>query len=241
MLDHSNRGKIGYINPAGDTGGISDHFAVLPDGIVMIVTTLAVSRLVPEDLKKAFTMYPAAADHLARQDCDVIIVAGSLVFTHIGRDRSQDLFQQIRSTVRIPVVVNIEAHLDALRMVSARKIIIITPYEEARTEERKKLCENAGFEVINTKSLGLQRRVEIQQLPPYAPYRLAKQALLEAPEADAIYISCPEWPTISIIEKLERDTGKAVVTPVGAEIRACLTAMQIKEPIKGYGQLLESV
>ncbi len=241
MLDHNYRGKIGYISPAGDTGGLSERFAVLPDGVVMIVTTLAVSRLVPEDLRKAFTMYPAAAEHLAAQECDVILVAGSLVFTHIGRDRSQELFQEIRDTVGIPIVVNLEAHLDALRILSAQKIVIVTPYEEARTEERKKLCEKAGFQVLNTKSLGLQRRVEIQQLSPYTPYKQAKQAILEAPTADAVYISCPEWPTVSIIEKLEQDTGKAVVTPVGAETRACLRAIHIKEPIKGYGRLLELI
>ncbi len=241
MLDQSYRGKISYVNPAGDTGGISDHFAVLPDGVVMIVTTLAVFRLVPEDLRKAFTMYPVAAEHLAAQECDVILVAGSLVFAHIGLDRSQELLKKIRETAGIPILVNLEAHLDALRILSAQKIVIVTPYEEARTEERKKLCEEAGFEVLTTKSLGLQRRVEIQQLSPYTPYKLAKEAILEAPEADAVYISCPEWPTVSIIERLEQDTGKAVVTPAGAETRACLRAMHIKEPIKGYGRLLELI
>ncbi|MBI4523264.1 MAG: hypothetical protein HY695_05555 [Deltaproteobacteria bacterium] len=241
MAGYKYRGKIGFISPAGDTGGCFERYALLPEGVVLIVTTLAVSRLVPEDFKKAFAMYPAAAEHLAAQECDVILVAGSLVFTHAGTDVSRDLYQTIRESVKVPVIINLETHLEALRLLSAKKIVIVTPYEEARTDERKKLCEQAGFEVVNTKSLGIQRRVEIQQLSPYTSYRMAMQAIHEAPEADAVYLSCPEWPTISIIEKFEQDTGKLVVSPVAAETRACLRAMGIHEITEGYGRLLRTV
>jgi len=77
------------------------------------------------------------------------------------------------------------------------------------------------------------------KLPPYASYRLAKQAFLEFPETDAIWISCPLWPTVRNIERLEYDTGKPVVTSVTANIWAAYREMHIKEPTKGYGKLLE--
>ncbi len=241
MTGRGHRGKIGFISPAGDTGGASEYFEVFPEGITIIFTTCAVSRLVPEDIEKAFRMYPAAAEHLAAQECDVIYAPGSLVFTYIGYDRAQKMIQEIRDKIGVPVITDLEAHLGALNTLAAKKIVIATPYTEARTEERKKLCESAGFEVLSTKSLGLVSRVEIQELPPYVSYKLAKQAFLEAPNADAIYISCPEWPTIENVGKLEQDTGKPVVYPVGAEVRALLQAMHIKEPIKGYGSLLEQM
>lgn len=235
----AHRGKIGFICPAGDTGGLEEHFELLPDGVHMVISTCAVSSLVPEDLKKTYTRYPELAEHMAKQECDVIIMAGSLVFTYMGMATSEDMFKKIRETVKVPIIINLDAHFDALRALGARKIVIATPYEEPRTEERKKLAESRGFQVLATKSANLKRRIDIQQLPPYASYNLAKQAFMEAPEADAIYISCPEWPTIGMIEELERDTGKPVVSPAVAEIWAALKAMHIREPYGGYGKLLE--
>ena len=144
------RGRIGFITPAGDSGGVSEYLTLLPDGVVVIITTCAVSRLVHEDAEKAFSMYPAAAEHLASQECDVIFAPGSLVFSHMGYEPAQDMIQKIRETIGIPVITDLDAHFDALRSLSAKRIVIATPYPEARTEERKKLCESVGFEVLNT-------------------------------------------------------------------------------------------
>ena len=199
----------------------------------------SVDKLVAEDAAKTFDMYPDAARHLEKQECDVIVLGGSVIFPLMGYERSQEMIRKIRDSVKVPVINNLEAHFDALRFLSARKIVIATPYEDARNEERKILCEKVGFQVLNIKGLGLQKRVDIGKQPPYASYRLAKQAFMEAPEADAIYISCPEWPTIRNIERLEHDTGKPVVAAVPAMIWAALRTIGIKEPIKGYGKLLE--
>jgi len=233
------RGKIGFVSPARDWRGMPEVYPLLPDGIAMTVTTLGVEKLVAEDANKTFEMYPDAARHLERQECDAIVLGGSVVFPFVGYERSLEMIQKIRESVKVPVINNLEAHFDALRALSAKKIVIATPYEDARNEERKRLCENVGFEVLNIKGLGLQRRIDFGKQPLYAAYRLARQAFLEAPEADAIYISCPEWPTIRHIERLEQDTGKPVVAAVPAMIWASLRAMGIKTSIKGYGKLLD--
>ena len=161
------------------------------------------------------------------------------MFSNVGYDRGQEMIQKIRATMTTPLLMDLDTHFDALRALSAKKIVIATPYEDARNEERKKLCESVGFKVLNIKGLGIQRRVDLERQAPYASYRLAKQAFLEAPEADAIYISCPEWPTVKHIERLENDTGKPVVSHATGIIWAALRTMHIKEPVKGYGRLLE--
>ncbi|MBI4284293.1 MAG: hypothetical protein HY670_00110 [Chloroflexi bacterium] len=237
---YSYRAKIGFISPAGDTGGVNEYRAVFPEGIATIYSTCAVSRLVSEEARKAFDMYPAAAEHLAAQECDVVHAPGSLVFTHVGWDKAQEMLKQLRAKIKAPITTDLEAHFDALKALGVRKIVIATPYPEPRGLERKKLCESLGFQVLNIKNLGLERRIDIQELPPFASYKAAKEAFFGAPEeADAIYISCPEWPTIDMVEQLEQDTGKPVVYPVGAEVRALLRVLHIKEHVIGYGKVLE--
>jgi maleate cis-trans isomerase len=74
-----------------------------------------------------------------------------------------------------------------------------------------------------------------------AAYHLARAAAAAAPEADAIYIACPRWPTVDIIAALESDTGKFVVSAAAAMVWGALRAVQIKECTPGFGKLMESL
>jgi len=235
------RGKIGLVYPAGDFPTGPEYYPLLPVGVSLTVTTLGISKMTGEEFEKSFEMYLSRAQHLAAQECDVIVLEGSSVFSYMGFERSQEMIQKVRDLVKVPVVNNLVAHFDALRALSAKKIVIASPYEDARNQERKRLCESQGFKVLNTKGLGIVRKMDTEKLPPYMSYRVAKQAYLEAPEAEGIYISCPGWQTIRNIEKLERDTGKPVVANPPAVVWSALKAMGIKEPIKGFGRLLELI
>jgi len=53
-------------------------------------------------------------------------------------------------------------------------------------------------------------------------------------------MAVPNIRTIEITEKLERETGKPVVTGTIATIWNCLRELGIKDCIEGYGRLLES-
>lgn len=234
------RGKIGFICPGEDWCGCREYYPLLPEGVALAITTLGVDKMGPEAFERIFDMYLPAAKRLEAAECDVIVAGGAAPFTYLGYERVQkELMQKMRETIKVPVTMSLDAHFEALRAVSARKIVIATPYQEVRNEERRKLCESLGFEVLSIKGLGMGRKLEIEKVPHYASYQLAIQAFREAPEADAIYISCPLWPTVRHIEKLEQDTGKPVVADVAAIIWSALKLMRLKAPVKGFGRLLE--
>jgi len=232
------RGRIGYICPPIWVLG-PEYGCILPEGVNIHVITLGLYKITPEEMQRVFDQYMPAAKRLAQDECDVIIVAGTPIEAYMGYDRMQQLLQEIGKSTGIPTTSELNAAIDALKWLSAKRIVIATPYEDKRNEERRKLCEKLGFEVLNIRGLGLAHPIEFMKQPPYATYRLAKQAFLEAPDCDAIWISCPVWGTVRNIEKLEHDVGKPVVTAITSVVWTALRAMQIKEPIKGYGKLLE--
>ena len=232
------RGRFGKVCP-GDWPHGPEFYPMLPDGVVIVAVTLGIQRLVPEEMERIFNMYLSAAKHLAVQECDVILIAGTPIQTYMGWDRTLEMLRNITEDTGIPATSDLKAAIDALNCLGAKKIVLVSPYEEARNEERKKLLESLGFTVLNMKGLGLQRRIDIEKLPPYASYRLSRQAVFESPDADAIYISCPEWPIVRNIQKIEQDTGKSVIAPKPAILWAALKVLHIKESIKGFGKLLE--
>jgi maleate cis-trans isomerase len=56
-----------------------------------------------------------------------------------------------------------------------------------------------------------------------------------------VLISGTGLPTVGIVDRLERDLGKAVVTSQTATLWYALRALAIKDPVRGYGRLLASL
>jgi arylmalonate decarboxylase len=56
----------------------------------------------------------------------------------------------------------------------------------------------------------------------------------------ATFISCTNLPTADIIATLAQDTGAPVITSNQATLWACLRVVGCREPVLGYGTLLES-
>jgi len=71
-------------------------------------------------------------------------------------------------------------------------------------------------------------------------YRLAREVYNSNSGADGVFISCTNFRNIEIIENLERDLSKPVVTSIQATVWAALRKVGIHESIGGYGKLLRS-
>lgn len=61
--------------------------------------------------------------------------------------------------------------------------------------------------------------------------------IVDDPESEALFISCTNLHTIEIIEKLENDLHKPVITSNQATTWNILRLAGIDDKIQGYGQL----
>jgi maleate cis-trans isomerase len=71
-----------------------------------------------------------------------------------------------------------------------------------------------------------------------AAYELALK--VNSKENDAIFISCTNFRSIEIIDRLETETSKPVITSNQATLWHALRKLGLKDSVKGYGRLLES-
>jgi maleate cis-trans isomerase len=77
----------------------------------------------------------------------------------------------------------------------------------------------------------------IGRLPPDDAYAMALK--VNGKHNQAIFISCTNFRAVEIIERLERETGKPVVSSNQATVWFALRKLRIKDRIKGFGRLLE--
>ena len=111
-----------------------------------------------------------------------------------------------------PVVIATEAIITRLRELNAKKIYLVTPYNQRRHDYEIKWLKDFGFEVVGSIALGRTGGKAIAS----TPHELTLQAVSVAQQslADAIYVACTILSTLPVLEKMK---GRLpVVTAAGA-------------------------
>ena len=117
--------------------------------------------------------------------------------------------------------------------------MMASPFPQEQDERLVKFLAHDGIEVVAFRGLGCPNVTVIWELPPESGYDLSMALLREHPEVDGVYMPCNKWRTVSIIERIERESGRPVVTNTQAWTWEALGAMGMDDPIPGYGRLLD--
>src|ERR687890_38092 len=234
------RGRIGLITLASDASVLPEYARVMPDGVSVYaapivlprgeVTAAALAEMLEGDqLERAATL-------LVWTDVDIIVFActtGSLVHG-IGWDR--EVAGRIERASGRPATTTTTTVLSALQAVGATSLAVATPYLEELNVIERQFLEASGFAVASISGLGCATDAEIGRLEPADAVSLVER--VDAPEADAVFISCTNFHCLPVIASLEHMAGKPVVTSNLAGAWAALRQIGIDDAIPGHGQLL---
>ena len=226
------RGTIGMMTPG--TGQQSEFHRKVPDGVAVCTTLLPLKAATVDGLIEMGKHVEEAAALLAQQRADVIVfvcTTGSMIK---GIDYDKEIIKRIEDTTGIPATTTTTAVLNALKVFQVKKISVTTPYREELNNAEKIFLEKSGFEVSSIKGLGIGDHA-IQDVQPGNMYRFTKEQF--SPDADAAFISCTGLCVFDIIEALETDLQKPVITSVQASLWDALKKINIFEKIDGLGRL----
>jgi maleate isomerase len=141
-----------------------------------------------------------------------------------GKDSDSEITKRVEAIVDIPVITASRAIKELLIANSIKKIAVATPYPQNLDDLLTQYLLGAGIEVVEVKGLGMASQ-DVGDLPSYASYRLARQ--LELGEAEAILISCTNFPSLETIPSLQRDTGLPVISSNSALMLSALATLGI--------------
>lgn len=235
------RARVGHVAPSRGDVLVYEFYRMLPEGFMMLNSTGTIRRLVDADFDKQLQRIEEAAQDLAENNCDVIIIGGSPLFTKLGYGSDIEIGSRLTAKLGIPVAAGITGEMEALKALGFGKVVVATPHEDELNQRMKKFLEASGFEVARIEGYGIRKNSQISDLPVHASYKIARRLYEKAPEADGIFIPCPRWPTIGDVELLEREIGKPVVTSCQAYIWYALKLIHIKEEIAGFGRLMATL
>ena len=147
--------------------------------------------------------------------------------------------ERIEKASGTPAVATAGAVVKALKTLNIKKVAVATPYiDEINSLEDRFLSAN-GFQVVDLKGLRITDNIKIGKLGGQVAYNLVME--LRCDEADGIFISCTNFPTIESIKKLENVLRKPVISSNTATLWAMLKRCGVATKIQGFGRLLERV
>ena len=237
------RARIGLIVPANNTVCEPEMAALCPEGVNTYSTRIPFEpslrglRAMKNDVERASL-------ELSSENISQIIVfcctVGSLIG---GPDYDREIIELIERKTATPGITTTTAVKAALDALKVKKIAVATPYTLEIDRLEASVLEQMGYSV--TRMIGYHEHVPpeafknemIGWLLPEVAYQLALK--VNGKENEAIFISCTNFRAIEIIQRLEDETGKPVISSNQAAFWCALRKLGLKDQIKGYGRLLE--
>jgi maleate isomerase len=237
------RARVGHISPAVLDTSAEECRKLLPPGVLHVGLSISqpVQRMAPEELDQAGGLMTDAARRLAAEEVDVIVAGGAPATARQGPAADDTLVAALREASGLPCTTANRAVVEALDVLGLRRIVVVSPFVDARNDEIRDYLAAVGITVVAARGLGLPRNVDIARQAAGTPYQMARALVREAPDVDGVYIACPRWPVVDIVEALETDIRKPVVAGVTAMMWHCLRLIGLGDPPRGYGRLLETL
>jgi maleate isomerase len=224
--------KLGLIVPSWNT--VMEYEVQRMTGGAMSVHTARIPHTADteENLLWLGTQAPGAATLLSHAKVDVICYGCAAGGFLKGPIEDRALGAKIEEATGIPVAISSSAVADALRALGAARVSLASPYAPWLNERLRQYLTAAGFEVMAMQGLDTQNHsaVTTERIE-------ALVTEVDRREAQAIFISCSNFPTLGLIESLERKLAKPVVASNQASMWKMLRLMGDRRALPGAGRL----
>jgi maleate cis-trans isomerase len=242
-MARSARTRIGVLVPAGNPTVEPEFYRMAPPSVTVHFARLEAGEGTPgalAGLEHRLLVYvdalPTAVPLLAAVQPSVIVLAHTSVSYATGFANEPALVDGIASLGKCPAVTASRAILAAFAYLGIRRIALATPYSAEVEALGSRYWAAAGLDVVGHHRLdGVSN---IYEETEERAYELGRRA--DAPDAQALLISGTGLPTAGIVQRLEDELGKPVITGQTAALWQALRIARVAARVKGYGRLLAS-
>ncbi|MBW3095845.1 maleate cis-trans isomerase family protein [Pseudohoeflea coraliihabitans] len=234
------KARIGLIFMASSIVMESEMWAMAAEGVAIHTTRIKLPKVTLAGIEAMMTApeLEQAAKLLGSAPVDILCFGGtSASFLH-GTAYDEGLTKKLKSWVPGPKITTAStATLAALKKVGAGKIALATPYLDEIHQRAIRFLEENDHPVVASANLGIDTDQALAEVPLKDIYELVKS--VDRPDASAIFISCTNFWSVAVIDALEKELGKPVISAVQASFWHCLETLGVDGAKPGYGMLFE--
>jgi maleate cis-trans isomerase len=232
------RGVVGCIKPTMRPGSMEELIRMLPDGIGVIPLFLDVQKGAKEEFDRGIRLYEPLIARLAEKKVDLVHPEGAPPFMLLGHKGEARLIKTWEKTYQVPVFSSGTNHIRALKALGIKRFVGASYFTGKINETFANYFREAGFDVLAMDGIDVAFD-DVGSLSSEVVYAHVKKAFLKhRKEAQGIYLLGSGWRVLNIIDTLEQDLGVPVIHPVPARCWEIQHRLSVRQPVKGYGQLL---
>jgi maleate isomerase len=236
-MDAGNKIHIGMLSP--DTAN-RPHFQsfqkLLPSDVLLINEGLGLLRSSYDDLAgKSDEVIARAVEVVTKHQVRGLMLGGGFLTLF-----NPGLEAKVSEAIHRPVTAAVPAVTAALKSLSVKTLLLMTPFSAAMNSVIKNHFDNLGFTVYSGPPFENRRPGASVDLGPEALFQLVEETFKQSPPTEAIYFQGATMDPLPIIQRLEDELGVTVVTSNQAMLWNILSQLGSRYSITGYGKLLST-
>jgi maleate cis-trans isomerase len=234
------RARLGFLLPPGNPTIEHEMIAMAPPGVSLHFNRM-VARGMTGSLDGQTERNASMVAHLdesiemlALVKPDIIVIAHTATSYDLGADEEAALLARLAKASGVQVTTAFASVAAALERLGVKRVALGAPYSAETTEKGRTHLEAHGFTVVHHDNL--KGVVNIYDTTADDAYRLARS--VDRPEGQAVFLSGTGMPTVSVLDMLEADLQKPVISSNSAMMWLALRACRVNQPVAGFGRLL---
>ncbi len=235
------RAKLGFLIPAGTPTVEREMVEIAPPGVSVHFNRMAgrgadgTLKGIEDRLTAQIEQLPETTALLAAVKPNVIVLAHTATSYRLGKDGERDMATRLTRDTGIPFVTTVQSVMAAFEALGITRIALGTPYDESLTMRGKTSLEAYGIEIVAFDWLRDVRSI-FDETDERA-YALGRS--VDRPQAQAVFLSGVGMPSLGVLQALEDDLGKPVISSASAIMWRALRLAGVASRIDGYGRLLQ--
>jgi maleate isomerase len=230
--------RIGLIVPSSNSTVEPEFWKMAPKNVTVHAARMQISENTLEGLRRMEKDAERAASLLSDAAVDVVCYACTSGSFYGGIEHERRLADRLQEAARgIPVITTSQAAMSALTALGVRRVAVATPYIDEINAKLVRFFEENGFDVVKLAGLQIVENLTVGRQGPTAAYDLSKT--VDSQEAEAIFISCTNFRTVEIVERLETELGKPATSANVATFWYAMRKIGLTDGQGGLGRLLK--
>jgi maleate isomerase len=244
--------RVGLIVPSSNTTMeteipemLARRQALRPERFTFHSSRSRLQQVTPEELARMVRDADRCAAEVADARVDVVAYACLVALMAQGPGYHHQAEAAIAAVLEeagaaTPVVTSAGALVDALSAMGARSISIVAPYMKPVTAMVVAYMEDAGFDVVDARSLEVSDNLAVGRIP--SSTLLGALDKLDTTGADVVVLSaCVQMPSLPAIAAAERMLGIPVTSTAVCTAWKMLTLLDIEPRVENAGALLSGM
>lgn len=230
------RARIGLVVPSSNRLAEPHFSAHAPAGVVVHTTRLRMTGRHRMPLAQLQPLIAEAAAMLADAGCDPVIFHCTANSMGEGVEAERRIGRTIETATGGLSTTTASATLAALRALDAKSLVLISPYVRETHQHEIDFLTEAGIEIAAERNLGLAGSEAYSSSPPDLWRETLRHMRTDA--ADAYFVSCANVQAIHVLDDMEVELGRPVITSNQVALWHGLRLAGIDDPVPGIGGLM---